>query len=171
MRIGMFVAVTALQLGVPRHVHGQRVESGWSSAQLRGVRDESTLLISLEIPRECIGAAATQGIIVSVGGFLVYKIMSGLPLFGAPPSARASDGAAIVVFVVAGAAYAVWRAKRCESENALRHPAVAPPTASSASSIGPSRVGFSRRDRLYPGLAPLSPSLTGAFATSTLPRF
>src|SRR4026209_1398977 len=114
MRMGLLIAGLAFQCGVVAQAHGQQSEQ---RPQLNGVRDEPVILTSQETPPSCIRAAATEGLIVAVGSFVVYKILGGFPLFGAPPSNRGSDAAAIVVFVAAGTAYAVWRAKKCEAEN------------------------------------------------------
>lgn len=169
MRRGLMV-VTALHFGVAGQVHGQRVEPERSTLQLTDVRAELALLTPQEIPPECIGAAATEGLIVAAGGFLVYKILGGLPLFGAPPSNRASDATAIAVFVAAGVAYAVWRANRCDSRISFLRLAE-PRRTISASSIGPNRVGFSRHERLHPGQGLRSMSPTRTPATPALPQF
>ena len=159
MRLGVLIAVTALHGGVAGQVHGQRVERERSPLQSSGVRAESALLTLQEIPPECIREAATEGIVITVGAFLVYKILSGFPLFGAPQSNRGSDATAIAVFVAAGAAYAVWRANECESRNPFSRSAEPPRPAISPSSVGPNRVGFSLRDRSHPALFPAAQAL------------
>ena len=164
----VLLALIALPWAGVGQILGQQVAPEGSTLIWSGARIEAVKPTQQEIPPECIGSAVTEGLVVAVGGFLFYKILSGLPLFGAPPPNGGSNVTAAVVFVAAGAAWAVWRAhQRCDGRIQFWHSTDVRRRRVEAGLVVPNRVGFSHHERSHQGsgarsLMPARP-LTPAF--------
>lgn len=119
----------------------QGVVTDWSRNQRIGRSVD--LSTQDEAENRCIGNAVTGGLIVAGGSFLLYKLLSAGPIGGD----ASKDGAVLVVSLVSGAAYTVWRANKCR-----QHFGATPlnePIPIRSSPPGRNRVGFDFRPRRF----------------------
>ena len=91
----------------------------------------------------CVGNAMTGGLVIAGGSFLLYKILSAGPTGGDP----SKDGGALIVSLMSGTAYAVWKANRCDQHSAAL-PRREPRPIIRVSRLGSNRVGFEPSDAM-----------------------